>query len=195
MFTGIIEEVGTIREVRERAGNLRVVIEAEKVLEDTRIGDSIAVSGPCLTVVEKRPGAFVVDVAKETVARTAPRWRVGVPVNLERALRVGDRLGGHFVSGHVDGVGRVVRFERRPGANDLFVEVPNELKKYVAEKGSISIDGVSLTVTSVRDRIFSVTLIPHTLEVTTLGALRAGDAVNLEVDLIARYLARLVEAR
>ena len=195
MFTGIVEEVGTIRRAFDKGGNLRVEVAAERVLEGTKLGDSIAVSGPCLTVVELGPGFFAVDLAKETVQRTAPRWRAGARVNLERALRVGDRLGGHFVSGHVDGVGRVVRFDRRPGASDLYVEVPEGLKKYVAEKGSITIDGVSLTVVSVEDRVFSVTLIPHTFEVTTLGELRVGDAVNLEVDLLARYLGRLLEAR
>ncbi len=194
MFTGLVEEVGQVREVRPGRPTW-VRIGARKVLEGTRVGDSISVSGACLTVVELDPDAFAVELAEETLRRTAPRWQVGARVNLERALRVGDRLGGHFVTGHVDGVGRVVRFDRRPGATDLFVELPPGLEKYVAEKGSIAVDGVSLTVVSVRGRVFSVTLIPHTLKATTLGELKVGDPVNLEVDLLARYLERLLEAR
>jgi len=194
VFTGLIEEVGEVRAVQPGRPT-RVRIGARAVLEGTRIGDSISVAGACLTVVELGEGGFAVELAEETLRRTAPRWRVGARVNLERALRVGDRLGGHFVTGHVDGVGRVVRFDRRPGATDLYVEVPPGLERYVAEKGSVALDGVSLTVVSVRGRVFSVTLIPHTLKATTLGELRVGDAVNLEVDLLARYLERLLEAR
>ena len=194
MFTGLVEEVGRVLEVRPGRPTW-VRIGAKKVLEDTQVGDSISVSGACLTAVELFPDSFAALLAEETLRRTAPRWRAGARVNLERALKVGDRLGGHFVTGHVDGVGRVVRFDRRPGATDLYVEVPKDLEKYVAEKGSVAVDGVSLTVVSVRDRVFSVTLIPHTLEVTTLGELRVGDPVNLEVDLLARYLKRLLEAR
>ncbi|HFB38983.1 MAG TPA: riboflavin synthase, partial [Oceanithermus sp.] len=174
MFTGLVEEVGQVREVRPGRPTW-VRIGARKVLEGTRVGDSISVSGACLTVVELDPNAFAVELAEETLRRTAPRWQVGARANLERALRVGDRLGGHFVTGHVDGVGRVVRFDRRPGATDLFVELPPGLEKYVAEKGSIAVDGVSLTVVSVRGRVFSVTLIPHTLKATTLGELKVGD--------------------
>ncbi|WP_293170343.1 riboflavin synthase [Oceanithermus sp.] len=195
MFTGIVEEVGRVARVEPKGGNLRVWIEAEKVLEGTKVGDSIATSGACLTVVELSESGFAVELAQETVKRTAPRWRPGARVNLERAARVGDRLDGHLVTGHVDGVGRVTRFDRRPGAHDLYVEAPPDLARYVAAKGSITIDGVSLTVVEVRGRVFSVTLIPHTLQVTTLGELKAGDAVNLEIDLIARYVERLLEAR
>ncbi len=194
MFTGLVEEVGVVRAVHPGRPT-RVRIGARSVLEDARVGDSISVSGACLTVVELGDAEFAVELAEETLRRTAPRWRIGARVNLERALKVGDRLGGHFVTGHVDGVGRVVRFDRRPGATDLFVEVPSGLERYLAEKGSIAIDGVSLTVVSVRGRVFSVTLIPHTLNATTLGELRVGDPVNLEVDLLARYLERLMEAR
>ncbi|WP_456411145.1 riboflavin synthase [Oceanithermus sp.] len=195
MFTGIVEEVGRVTRAEPKGGNLRVWIEAEKVLEGTEVGDSIATGGACLTVVELSPHGFAVELAQETVKRTAPRWRPGARVNLERAARVGDRLDGHLVTGHVDGVGRVTRFDRRPGAHDLYVEAPAELARYVAPKGSITIDGVSLTVVGVRGRVFSVTLIPHTLQVTTLGELKPGDAVNLEIDIIARYVERLLEAR
>ncbi len=195
MFTGIVEEVGRVARAEPKGGNLRVWIEAEKVLEGTEVGDSIATSGACLTVVELSPRGFAVELARETVKRTAPRWRPGARVNLERAARVGDRLDGHLVTGHVDGVGRVTRFERRPGAHDLYVEAPAELARYIAAKGSITIDGVSLTVVEVRGRVFSVTLIPHTLQVTTLGELKPEGAVNLEIDIIARYVERLLEAR
>ena len=195
MFTGIVEEVGRVTRAEPQGGNLRVWIEAEKVLEGTEVGDSIATSGACLTVVELSPRGFTVELAQETVKRTAPRWRPGARVNLERAARVGDRLDGHLVTGHVDGVGRVTRFERRPGAHDLYVEAPAELARYIAAKGSITIDGVSLTVVEVRGRVFSVTLIPHTLQVTTLGELKPEGAVNLEIDIIARYVERLLEAR
>jgi len=195
VFTGIVEEVGRVTRAEPKGGNLRVWIEAEKVLEGTEVGDSIATSGACLTVVELSPRGFAVELAQETVKRTAPRWRPGARVNLERAARVGDRLDGHLVTGHVDGVGRVTRFDRRPGAHDLYVEAPAELARYIAAKGSITIDGVSLTVVEVRGRVFSVTLIPHTLQVTTLGELKPGDAVNLEIDIIARYVERLLEAR
>ncbi|WP_456412717.1 riboflavin synthase [Oceanithermus profundus] len=195
MFTGIVEEVGRVTRAEPKGGNLRVWIEAEKVLEGTEVGDSIATSGACLTVVELSPRGFAVELAQETVKRTAPRWRPGARVNLERAARVGDRLDGHLVTGHVDGVGRVTRFDRRPGAHDLYVEAPAELARYIAAKGSITIDGVSLTVVEVRGQVFSVTLIPHTLQVTTLGELKPGDAVNLEIDIIARYVERLLEAR
>ncbi|ADR37171.1 riboflavin synthase, alpha subunit [Oceanithermus profundus DSM 14977] len=195
MFTGIVEEVGRVTQAEPKGGNLRVWIEAEKVLEGTEVGDSIATSGACLTVVELSPRGFAVELAQETVKRTAPRWRPGARVNLERAARVGDRLDGHLVTGHVDGVGRVTRFDRRPGAHDLYVEAPAELARYIAAKGSITIDGVSLTVVEVRGQVFSVTLIPHTLQVTTLGELKPGDAVNLEIDIIARYVERLLEVR
>jgi len=195
VFTGIVEEVGRVARTETRGGNLRVWIEAEKVLEGAKVGDSIATSGACLTVVELSERGFVVELAQETVKRTAPRWRAGAAVNLERAARVGDRLDGHLVTGHVDGVGRVVRFDRRPGAHDLYVEAPAEMARYLAPKGSITIDGVSLTVVEVRGRVFSVTLIPHTLAVTTLGGLGPGDAVNLEIDVIARYVERLMEAQ
>jgi len=195
VFTGIVEEVGRLARVQRSGGNLRVWIEAAKVLEGVKVGDSIATSGACLTVVEISPSGFVVELAEETVRRTAPRWRAGGRVNLERAARLGDRLDGHLVSGHVDGVGRVTRFERRPGAHDLYVEAPPELARYIAPKGSITLDGVSLTVVEVRGRVFSVTLIPHTLSVTTLGELKAGERVNLEIDIIARYVERLMEVR
>jgi riboflavin synthase len=195
MFTGIVEEVGTIRESSQRGELQRIVIEATKTLQGTQLGDSIAVSGVCLTVVELQPRGFVVELAQETLRRTAPRWEVGQRVNLERALALGGRLGGHLVTGHVDGQARVLRVQRVMGAWDVWFEAPSTLAHYIAAKGSVALDGVSLTVAGVEENRFWVTLIPHTLEQTTLQALSEGDRVNLEVDLLARYLERLVALR
>ena len=195
MFTGIVEEVGTIRESSQRGELQRIVIEATKTLQGTQLGDSIAVSGVCLTVVELQPRGFVVELAQETLRRTAPRWEVGQRVNLERALALGGRLGGHLVTGHVDGQARVLRVQRVMGAWDVWFEAPPTLAHYIAPKGSVALDGVSLTVAGVEENRFWVTLIPHTLEQTTLQALSEGDRVNLEVDLLARYLERLVALR
>ncbi|WP_027891748.1 riboflavin synthase [Calidithermus chliarophilus] len=195
MFTGIVEEAGVIREAREVGGLWRLFIEAGRVLEGTRTGDSVAVSGVCLTVVELGAGGLAVELAKETLRRTAARWEVGRRVNLERSLALGGRLGGHLVTGHVDGPARVVGVNREAGAWDVALEVPRELARYVAPKGSVALDGVSLTVAGVRDNRFWVTLIPHTLEVTTLKELAEGDEVNFEADLLARYLERLVAVR
>ena len=192
MFTGIVEEVGTIRESSQRGELQRIVIEATKVLQGTQVGDSVAVSGVCLTVVELLPRGFLVELAQETLRRTASRWEVGQRVNLERALALGGRLGGHLVTGHVDGQAKVVRVHPVMGAWDVWFEAPPALAHYLAYKGSVAIDGVSLTVAGVEENRFWVTLIPHTLEQTTLQTLSEGDQVNLEVDLLARYLERLL---
>ncbi len=195
MFTGIVEEVGTIVMAEGMGGVRRLCIRAQRVLEGSRIGDSIAVSGVCLTLVALEAEGFWVELAQETLARTAPRWQVGRRVNLERALALGDRLGGHLVSGHVDGRARVVHLHREPGAWNLYLEAPAELARYLALKGSVALDGVSLTIAGVEGPRFWVTLIPHTLAVTTLGELEVGSEANLEVDLLARYLERLLEGR
>lgn len=192
MFSGIVEEVGVIREAREMGGLRQLFIGAHRVLGGTGPGDSVAVSGVCLTVVELGSEGFAVELTQETLRRTARRWEVGQRVNLERALALGDRLGGHFVTGHVDGRARVVKLNREMGAWDVWLEVPQELARYIAPKGSVALDGVSLTVAGVEGHRFWVTLIPHTLEVTTLKELAEGDEVNLEVDLLARYLERLM---
>ncbi|WP_448569602.1 riboflavin synthase [Thermus sp.] len=191
MFTGLIEETGEILEVHE-GPFLRVRVGARKVLEDLKVGDSIAVDGACLTAVAVDGEGFWVELAQETQRRTAPTWRVGHRPNLERALKVGDRLGGHFVTGHVDGVAELVEIREAPGAKDYFFRPPREYARYIAEKGSVALNGVSLTVAGLMGEAFFVTLIPHTLAVTNLGSLRVGDGVNLEVDLIARYLERLM---
>lgn len=192
MFTGLVEETGVILK-RQEGSLLRLRIGAKRVLEGTRLGDSIAVNGVCLTVVDLDEEGFFVELTQETLRRTAGPWRVGQRVNLERALRVGDRLGGHFVTGHVDGVAQVVSIRREIGAWDVWLEAPLPLARYIAPKGSVALDGVSLTVAGVEGCRFFVTLIPHTLEVTTLAEWTEGQGVNLEVDLIARYLERLAE--
>lgn len=200
MFTGIVEEVGQIERARDADGNLRLTISAARVLEGAGLGDSIAVSGCCLTVVALGEGSFEVELSLESVAKTAPRWHVGARVNLERALTLSDRLGGHLVSGHVDGVGEVLRTRRDPGAYVLEVAAPAHLKAHLIPKGSITVDGVSLTLVDVGGaggtepawpaERFSLWLIPHTLEVTTLGELTAGSRVNVESDLLAKYVER-----
>jgi len=195
MFTGIVSAVGRIAEVAQTSGGVSVRIEsADLGLEDVAVGDSIAVNGVCLTVVTLLPGAFTVDVSRETLSCTTG-FEQGARVNLEKALRVADRLGGHLVSGHVDGIGTVARIDAR-GDNRLFmVDTPQELAKYVARKGSIAVNGVSLTVNEVSGTRFSVNLIPHTLQATNLSTLQPGSHVNLEVDMLARYLERLLESR
>lgn len=198
MFTGIVQSVGRIAAVRTAAEGHRIEIDAATLgVDDVAVGDSIAVNGCCLTVVAVDGTRLHFDLSAESARCTTGLDRAG-PVNLEKALRLSDRLGGHLMSGHVDGVGTVTRFERvGRGADDgegsvlLEIEVPDDLARFVAQKGSIAVDGVSLTVNDVAGRRFSVNLIPHTLAVTTLGALAAGVRVNLEVDIVARYIARL----
>ena len=192
MFTGIISAVGHIAERVPSAGAMRVRIEAGGLpLEDVALGDSIAVSGVCLTVVALHEAAFEVDVSQETLA-CAAGFESGAPVNLEKALRLADRLGGHLVSGHVDGRGVVTRVEPLGENRLLEVSVAPELSRYIARKGSITVNGVSLTVNAVEGARFSVNLIPHTLAHTNLGALEPGAQVNIEIDLLARYCERLL---
>jgi riboflavin synthase len=191
MFTGIVEATGSIHSSTPTGKGARIEVAAGGLdMSDVRIGDSIAVDGCCLTVIEKTGAGFMVDVSQETLTCTAG-FAVGKAVNLEKALRLSDRLGGHLVSGHVDGVGEVTRFEQIGESWLLEARVPGELARYIARKGSITISGVSLTVNHVDGDRFDVNLIPHTLEVTNLKGLRTGASVNLEVDLIARYLERL----
>lgn len=196
MFTGIIEAVGTLSAITRRGDEAHVRIAAGDLdLAGVKIGDSIAVSGVCLTVTARGGNAFEADLSGETLARTTfRRRRAADKVNLEKALALGERLGGHLVSGHVDGIGRVHAREAQGGSAAVTLEAPCALSRYIAEKGSVCVDGVSLTVNHVDGARFAVNLVPHTLEVTTLGGLRAGDEVNLEVDLLARYLERLLSA-
>jgi riboflavin synthase len=191
MFTGIVEATGSVHSSTPTGKGARIEVAAGRLdMSDVRIGDSIAVDGCCLTVIEKTSVGFLVDVSQETIDCTAG-FAVGKAVNLEKALRLSDRLGGHLVSGHVDGVGEVTRFEQIGESWLLEARVPGELARYIARKGSITISGVSLTVNHVDGDRFDVNLIPYTLEVTNLKGLRTGASVNLEVDLIARYLERL----
>ncbi|MDD3449000.1 MAG: riboflavin synthase [Gammaproteobacteria bacterium] len=194
MFTGIIEAVGRIAAMEPRGRDSRVRVQTGKLdLGDVRLGDSIAVNGVCLTVVELPGDGFWADVSGETLARTAfAGLAVGGRVNLEKALTPTTRLGGHLVSGHVDGVGRIV--ERSPAGRSVrfVIEAPAGLAKYIAEKGSICVDGISLTVNGVDGARFTLNIVPHTLEETTMAEFQPGRAVNLEVDIIARYLERLL---
>ena len=192
MFTGIIAAVGRIEEATPLAGDVRFVIDAGTLgLSDVAIGDSIAVNGCCLTAIDIAGERFTVDVSQETL-RCTTGLAVNADVNLEKALRLADRLGGNLVTGHVDGVGEVRRFEVVGESWLLRVCAPDDIAKYIARKGSITINGVSLTVNAVEGREFEVNLIPHTLEVTTLKHLKAGGKINLEVDLIARYVERMM---
>ena len=196
MFTGIVEELGRVRQVIPTEGGARLEIEATTVLADAVLGASIAVSGCCLTAVELGDGWWAADAVSETLARTSlGSLRSGDPVNLERPVRLADRLGGHLVQGHVDGVGTIAR--RDPiadGSTRVAIELPHGLARYVVEKGSITVDGISLTVAALRDDGFEVAVIPHTLAVTTLGTKQPGAVVNLEVDVLAKYVERLLRA-
>lgn len=195
MFTGLVQGVGRVRAIVPAAQQKRLVIDAALDARARELGASVCVSGVCLTVTAASPEHFEVDAAFETLSRTTiGDLREGGRVNLEPALRVGDALGGHLVSGHVDGVGELVSATDRGDAREMWFRVPADLSRFVAEKGSICIDGVSLTVNGVQGDRFSVGLIPHTLAATTLGELEPGSRVNLEVDLLARYVARLLEA-
>lgn len=197
MFTGIVQAMGKIHAIAPRAQGVRMQVDAGKLaLADARVGDSIAVNGVCLTVVEFDTHGFAVEVSPETLRCTSlGRLAVGDRVNLELALRLGDRLGGHLVSGHVDGVGRIRSVRADGDCLRLRVEVPAELAHYISRKGSVCVDGVSLTVNAVEGATFEVQVIPHTREETLFGGYRPEDAVNIEVDLIARYLERLIADR
>jgi riboflavin synthase len=196
MFTGIVQDVGRVERLDPRGQDLRLSVGTERLdLARHSIGDSIAVAGVCLTVVALQERGFAADVSRETLAHTSiGTWREGTRVNLEPALRAGDALGGHLLAGHVDGIGEIVERSEDARSRRLRVRVPPALARYVARKGSVALDGVSLTVNLVEALQFDVNLVPHTLAVTTLGALVVGDSVNLEIDLIARYVARLLEA-
>ena len=191
MFTGIVTDVGRVRAVRDTNRDRRFEIETAFDLATVDIGASISHAGCCLTVVEKGPGWFAVEVSGETLGLTTlDGWAKGRRVNLERAARVGDELGGHIVSGHVDGVGEVLSVESEVGSHRVRIRAPRPLHRLIAPKGSIAVEGVSLTVNEVEDDVFGVNLIPHTWDVTTLGELKPGSRVNLEIDMLARYLAR-----
>ena len=202
MFTGIITDIGEIAELEQRAGeDLRLSIRTAYDLSGVAIGASIACSGVCLTVTGKSADCFSVDVSGETVSRTAAaQWQRGAKLNLDRALKVGDELGGHIVTGHVDGIGTVVAVDPVEGSTHIAIRAPQTLATAIAAKGSITVDGISLTVNAVDDEadgsaVFHLNIIPHTAQFTTLGAAAPGRQVNLEIDVLARYLARMMQAR
>ena len=195
MFTGIIQTIGKISKIESNDSNGRIVFEVEKfILDDIKIGDSISVNGVCLSVIKKSEDTFSVDVSNETMRLTTfSVLKVNNNVNLEKAMILSDRINGHFVSGHIDGTG-IIKEKKREGRSTFFlIEFPQDLKKFVSKKGSISIDGVSLTINITQGNSFGVNIIPHTLSETIMSEYKEGDKVNIEVDLIARYLDKLIE--
>lgn len=194
MFTGIVAATGKITRLQALEKGVRLTVEAPALkLADVAVGDSIAHGGVCLTVIAKKKASYQVEVSRETLDCTVGLDVEGGEVNLEKAMRLSDFIGGHLVSGHVDGVGEVLKFEPVGESHELVIRAPKGLGKYIARKGSITVDGVSLTTNKVKGRTFSINLIPHTVEVTTLKRLHAGAKVNLEVDLIARYVERMLK--
>ena len=193
MFTGIVTDIGTVRAIVKR-GDTRFEIASAYDAAGIDLGASIACNGCCLTVIEKGPGWFAIEASAETLSKTTlGTWGEGTRINLERALKVGDELGGHIVSGHVDGVGEIVSITPEGDSRRLRFRVPRDLARFIASKGSVAIDGTSLTVNEVEDCDFGVNIIPHTQAVTTWGHARPGQAVNIEIDMLARYVARLAE--
>ena len=194
MFTGIVTDIGRVRSVRQTDRDRRYEIETVWDTASIDLGASISHAGCCLTVTEKGEGWFAVEVSGETLSKTKlGDWAENTRVNLERAARLGDELGGHIVSGHVDGLGEVISITPEGGSHRIVVEAPAPLHRFIAPKGSITVDGVSLTVNGVQERRFDLNIIPHTWDATTLGGLKVGDKVNLEIDMLARYLARWQE--
>ena len=195
MFSGIVEALGRVAELRDEPPGCTLVVREPRIAAETAVADSISVNGCCLTVVETDAETMAFQAGPETLARTnLGRLEVGSPVNLERALAVGDRLGGHFVSGHIDGTGELIERRDQGEWSDFHFSVSDELARQMASKGSIAVDGVSLTIVESERNRFSVALIPYTLAVTTLGPMNVGDLVNLETDILAKYVQRLVEA-
>ncbi len=194
MFTGIVEDLGAVKEIKRKSKEVVFTFKVGKInLKEVALGDSIAVNGTCLTVTSLGKRTFSVDASHETLAKTnLGKLKVGKSVNLERALKVGDKLGGHIVNGHVDGVGKVVSKTKQGESVEIRFSVPKELSKYIVQKGSVAIDGVSLTVNSVRGNEFSVNIIPYTQNATTFGGLRKGSSVNIECDIIGKYVEKFV---
>lgn len=196
MFTGLIEEIGTVKSIKRRAGSMELTISGKRLTADMRKGDSIAVNGVCLTVIRLSGYPvirFTIDVSPETLRKTNLGWlRIGEKVNLERALKIGEELGGHFVTGHIDG-GGIIRKKVKEGETFLFeIEAPEEIMNYIIPQGSIALDGISLTIAGFNKNSFSVSIIPHTLEVTNLGLKKVGDKVNLEADMIGKYVSKIL---
>ena len=196
MFTGIIEELGSVRSIEERGDNARIVIAARVVTEGTSHGDSVAVNGVCLTALDIQPDSFAADVSRETLMRsTLGRLRPGAPVNLERAVTPATRLGGHIVQGHVDARGQFVGVEDHGESWTLKIKYPAEIARYLVFKGSVAIEGISLTIAALTDEYLEIAIIPKTWEVTNLSRLKPGDDVNIEVDVIGKYVERLLASR
>lgn len=196
MFTGIVEEMGAVMSVEKTLVGTRLTILAATVLGDLKIGDSLSVNGACLTVVTKDERNFMVEVSPETLSVTTLGHVIaGAPVNLERAMKLNERIGGHLVAGHVDGVGTIRSRHQEGNAIFFTIEAPDEILRYCVVKGSVTVDGISLTINAVTDKGFSVAIIPHTAKVTTLGLKQPGDSVNLETDLIGKYVERLLQER
>ena len=193
MFTGIITAIGHIERIEAERPDVRFVIATPWDMTRFALGASIACSGCCLTVVEKTNNSFAVDVSRETLSKTnLGGWKVGSRINLEPSLKMGDEMGGHIVSGHVDGLATIESIVSDGGSHRVRLRVPEELQKFIAPKGSVALDGVSLTVNEVEGGVFGVNIIPHTWEVTTFGQMRVGDTLNMDVDLLARYVARIL---
>lgn len=196
MFTGLIQDIGTIRNIDKNRGDWRIEIETNLPLEPVQIGASIACSGACLSVIEKSENTFKVDVSKESLDKTAiGAWRVMTRINIEPSLKLGDEIGGHLVSGHVDSVTEILDITPEGDSHRLKIKIPDKFAPYIAPKGSITLDGISLTVNEVESDYFGVNIIPHTWIQTTLGDRKAGDKLNLEIDTIARYVARQMQFR
>jgi len=198
MFTGLVEDVGHIAKITTTGGTRRLIIEAERAPRELQKGDSVSVSGVCLTAVEVTPNSFRADLAEETWRLTSfSRIQEGALVNLELPMKADGRMGGHIVQGHVDGTGRFLGLERIPGADDfwLHVEIPAELERYVVYKGSIAVEGISLTVAKVEGTKVTIAIIPHTAEATNLCSLKPGDPVNIETDIVAKYVEKMIGAR
>ena len=195
MFTGIIEEVGRVARIEQHGENRRITITSKNAPKELKAGDSVSVSGVCLTALDIKPGSFSADLAPETWARTSfSRMHEGAQVNLELPMKADCRFGGHIVQGHVDGVGKLVALERIADSENFWlrIELPRDVEKYTVYKGSVCIEGISLTVATLEDRICTVAIIPHTVEMTNLNSLQPGDAVNLEADLIAKYVEKMM---
>ncbi|MDR2438870.1 MAG: riboflavin synthase [Planctomycetaceae bacterium] len=196
MFSGIVESLGTVSDIIMESPGCRLVIEEPKIAAETNIADSISVNGCCLTVIDKTARTFTFQAGPETLARTnLGLLAKGSPVNLERALQLNDRLGGHFVSGHIDGLAELVQIDDHGDWQDYYFSIPKELAVQMASKGSVAVDGVSLTLVRCDRELFSVALIPFTLKVTTLGSRKTGDKVNIETDILAKYVQRLLDAK
>lgn len=196
MFTGIVEEMGAITVLRKTLAGTKLTILASSVMSDLKIGDSVSVNGICLTVISKSERDFSVEVSPETLSvTTLGDFAVGLPVNLERAMKLTERIGGHLVAGHVDGVGRIRSRQQDANAIMLKIEAPHDILKYCVSKGSVTVDGISLTINDMSENGFSVAIIPHTAKVTTLGLKQVNDSVNLESDLIGKYVERLLQER